>query len=236
MDQRERIINNLKIAEQQFRLACTVNLAVTNNVQTLDVPIEWTFGRHRVSYKEFGLRQDQADTISIHLEMTAMMVLAGTIKDSIANLFESPKSNLDKNVRDSYQISRMIRSAFAHGMIWPKWSIDADCLDRVFSIENIIELNTHGLHGTHVEWRHYGGPLAIFRFGRFVREVLLDDKVDPNRVLPSKPTVKCYQQGRLLMRQIEKLPADAVPIAIADGERVDLGGGHYIQLAKRQIN
>jgi hypothetical protein len=37
MDIREQrvIMNRLRIAEQQFRLACTVNLAVTNDVQAL---------------------------------------------------------------------------------------------------------------------------------------------------------------------------------------------------------
>jgi hypothetical protein len=60
MDDRETLVKKLMLAEQQFRLACTVNLAVANNVQTLDVPVEWTFGKHRVSYEDFGLRPDQA--------------------------------------------------------------------------------------------------------------------------------------------------------------------------------
>jgi hypothetical protein len=48
MDNREQRLNRLKLAQQQFRLACTVHLAVTNSIQTLDVPVERTFGRHRV--------------------------------------------------------------------------------------------------------------------------------------------------------------------------------------------
>jgi hypothetical protein len=46
MDIREQHLNRLKLAEQQFRLACTGHLAVANGLQTLDVPVEWTFGRH----------------------------------------------------------------------------------------------------------------------------------------------------------------------------------------------
>jgi hypothetical protein len=63
MDNREQHVNRLKLAEQQFRLACTVHLAVANAVQTLDVPVEWTFGKHRVSYEDFGLRPDGRDQI-----------------------------------------------------------------------------------------------------------------------------------------------------------------------------
>jgi hypothetical protein len=63
MDDRETLVKKLMLAEQQFRLACTVNLAVENNVQTLDVPVEWSFGKHRVSYEEFGLRPDQAEVL-----------------------------------------------------------------------------------------------------------------------------------------------------------------------------
>lgn len=39
-------LNRIKLAEQQFRLACTVHLVV-NGVQILDVPVEWSFGKHR---------------------------------------------------------------------------------------------------------------------------------------------------------------------------------------------
>jgi hypothetical protein len=40
MDGKDKHLNQLRLAEQQFRLACTVHLAVTNDVQTLDVPVD----------------------------------------------------------------------------------------------------------------------------------------------------------------------------------------------------
>ena len=42
-------LNRLELAEHQFRLACTVHLAVANGVQTFDVPVVRAFGRHRVT-------------------------------------------------------------------------------------------------------------------------------------------------------------------------------------------
>lgn len=79
----EDLVGKLRVAEHQFRLACTVNFAVANRAQTLDVPVEWVFGRHRVSYRDFGLRWDQAEWAAVQLEMTATCVLAGAIRDVI---------------------------------------------------------------------------------------------------------------------------------------------------------
>lgn len=229
MDKRDQHLNRLKLAEQQFRLACTVNLAVTNDVQTLDVPVIWTFGRHTVSYEDFGLRKDQAEGAASQLEMTATFVIAAAIRDAIVALFETPKSHTDQRVVAAYQISRMIRNAFAHSMIYPRWSIDNDCRNRVFEIADVIKLDTHELSDKPLDWRHYGGPLAMFQFGRFVRLDLLGDQIDPNRQKPPYPTVQNYQQGRLVMRKIDQLPEGVVPLQLSPGESLDLGGGHFIR-------
>ena len=92
MDIRDIHLNRLRAAEEQFRMACTTHLAVSNGVQPLDVPVEWVFGRHRVSYEDFGLRPDQADYAASLLEMTATFVLASTVRDALVALFPTPKS------------------------------------------------------------------------------------------------------------------------------------------------
>lgn len=233
VEDRERHLNRLRIAEQQFRLACTVHLAVTNGVQTLDVPVEWAFGKHRVSYQDFGLRHDQAENIGIHLEMTSTLVLASVVRDAIVAVFENPKAHADPNVVASYQISRMIRNAFAHSMLFPRWSIDDDCKNKVFAIDGVISLDTSKLVGKLLEWRDYGGPLAIFYFGRFVREALIGDKVDPNRALPPRPTVECYQLGRLITRRVESIPEGAEEVAtLRPGESLDLGDGYWLRTSE----
>jgi hypothetical protein len=160
-DDREQHIGRLKLAEHQFRLACTVNLAVTNRVQSLDVPVEWTFGRHRVRYLEFGLRQDQADVASCQSEMTATCVLAGVICDAVLGTFKSPKRHDNGDVVSAYQISRMIRNAFSHSMVSPRWSIDQDCKNREFTIDGVISLDTAKLHEKLLDWRDYGVRLPF---------------------------------------------------------------------------
>lgn len=231
MDNRDKHLNRLKLAEQQFRLACTVHLAVANGLQPLDVPVEWVFGAHRVSYEDFGLRPDQVEYAALHLETTATFVMMGVIRDAIVGLFDNPKTHQTHEVSVSYQISRTIRNAFAHSMLYPQWSIDEDCRDKTFSIDNVISLNTTELHGKPMDWHNYGGPLAIYYFGRFVREKLLGDRVDPNRQKPPFPSVECYQQGRLILRRIDDLPASVTEISYAgSGESIDLGDGHHLRV------
>jgi len=235
MDDREPLVKKLMLAEQQFRLACTVNLAVANNTQTLDVPVEWTFGKHRVSYEDFGLRPDQAELTAPTLEMTATFVVAAAIRDALVGCFPNPKKHVNRDVVAAYQISRMLRNAFGHSMLSPVWSIDNDCKDSLFAIDKIISLNTKGLDGKSVDWRDYGGPLAIFTFGRFVRETLLENKVDPTRKKPPFPSIVCYQQGRLLLRKIDEIPTGAVKVAEAGpGESIDLGNGHQVRVLPRR--
>lgn len=228
MDSREQQVERIKVAEHQFRLACTVHLAVTNDVQTLDVPVEWTFGSHRVSYQDFGLRPDQAPLAASALENTATFVLVSTVRDAIVECFPSPKTHSDARIIAAYQISRIIRNAFAHSMIDPVWSIDQDCADRTFEIDGVISLNTASLHGKRLDWRHYGGPLAVFHFGRFVRETLLESPVDANRELPVYPSVEAYQMGRLIWRKVNDIPPDASVIKVEPGDTVDLGDGYML--------
>ncbi|HNS85504.1 MAG TPA: hypothetical protein PKH09_01295 [Parvularculaceae bacterium] len=221
----------LKIAEQQFRLAATVNLAVTNGVQTLDVPVKWTFGQHSVRYEDFGLRPDQAPLAAACLEHTAVLAMSGVIRDAIVALFEDPKNHSDSNVVGAYQISRLVRNAFAHSFVAPTWSIDKDCRSKTFEIRDVIRLDTTELQNQPMQWPHYGGPLAIFKFGRFVRETLLGDKVDPLRETPPYPTLECYQLDRVVVRKIDHIPEGAVEVMRAGpGERIDFGDRHYLEV------
>lgn len=189
---RERHIQHLFAAELQFRLASAVRLAVTGNRQPLDLPMEWTHGQHHVRYEEIALRQDQADYAAffIHRSVTFLMVVA--IKDAIEVIAPGlPKAikkanhNIDAAIRGviqtvapktwkssdddvvtSYHIARLVRNAFAHAPLAPTWLIKAELQDKVFTIPDVINLRTAGLHQTPFDWRHYGGPLALFRLCR----------------------------------------------------------------------
>jgi len=80
---RERHTQLLLAAELQFRLASAVRLAVSAERQPLDLPIEWTHGRHRVKYAEVALRRDQADYAARLLQQSATYLMAVAVRDAI---------------------------------------------------------------------------------------------------------------------------------------------------------
>ena len=233
MDEREKQIGRLFTAELQFRLASAVRLATTRQVQPLDLPQDWTHGQHHVSYEEIALRPDQADYAAFFLHRSASFLMAVAMKDAIRAVVHNPKTAAEP-VRSAYQIARLVRNAFAHAPFSPTWSIDPDCQDVVFEVSGVIVLNTQGLHGTPFDWRHYGGPLALFRLCRFVRTEILKDVPAPRTVVPI-PQKMIYQVGDLILTTVDGIPPDAVRVEgnrLPDG-RIALPGGYIIGPAKK---
>jgi hypothetical protein len=227
MTDREHHIQQLVTAELQFRLASAVRLAVTGSRQPLDLPMEWVHGQHRVRYEEIALRPDQADHAATFLQRSATYLMAVVTKDAIRAVVADPKASPDSDVQAAYQIARLIRNAFAHAPFSPTWSIDPDCRGKTFTIPDLITLDTTDLQGTAFDWRHYGGPLALFRLGRFVRTAILKDDPAPRKMVPI-PGRAIVQQGDLILEKLDAIPPEAVPVDIKkrpDGG-VDLGGGH----------
>jgi hypothetical protein len=229
MTDREHHIQQLFTAELQFRLASAVRLAATGNRQPLDLPMEWVHGQHRVRYEEIALRQDQADYAAAFLQRSATYLMAVAMKDAIRAVVPDPKVSPISDVRAAYQIARLIRNAFAHSPFSPTWSIDPDCRDKTFAIAGLISLDTAGLQGTAFDWRHYGGPLALFRLARFVRTTILKDDSAPRTVVPI-PSRTIFQQGDLVLEKVDPIPPDAVPVEATKrlDVGIDLGGGHVL--------
>jgi hypothetical protein len=229
MTERESHIQTLFTAELQFRLASAVRLAVTGNCQPLDLPMEWTHGEHRVQYEEIALRHEQADYAACFLHRSATYLMAVAIRDAIRAVVSDPKAASDPIIRAAYQIARLVRNAFAHAPFSPVWSIDEDCRNKVFVIPGLIDLNTTGLHGTPFDWRHYGGPLALFRLCQLVRTEILKDQRSAREVVPIPDRVM-YQQGDLIIEKRDGIPPDAVSAETKwrpDGS-INLGEGHVL--------
>ncbi|MDR3676235.1 MAG: hypothetical protein P4N24_12150 [Acidobacteriota bacterium] len=235
MTEREKHIAYLFTAELQFRLASAVRLATTLNTQPLDLPKEWIHGKHRVTYEEIALRPVQADYAAYFLRRSATFLMAVAMKDAIRATVNDPKNSNNPDVRSAYQIARMIRNAFAHAPMLPTWSIDKDCRDRLFEIPNIIALNTKGLNGIPFDWRHYGGPLALFRLSQFVRIKILKDQFTAGKPV-TVPVSTVYQQGNLILQKVDAIPAGAMPIRhepLPDGS-IHLGGGYFIRPKEKE--
>ena len=196
-------IDLLFTAELQFRLASAVRLAVTMGNQPLDLPQEWSHGKHKVTYSEVALRQDQADFAAWSMHRSATFLMAVAIKDAIKAAVPDPKNVTDSDVQAAYQISRLIRNAFAHSPFNPVWSIDPDCRNRVFEVSGVVSLDTTDLQGVAFNWRPYGGPLAMLRLCRYVRFEILKDPKRTRETIPISKNIY-YQQGSLILEQIKK--------------------------------
>jgi hypothetical protein len=224
----EEHIQRLLAAELQFRLASAVRLAVTTGRQPLDLPVLWSHGRHFVGYEETALRWDQAGYAAFFVHRSATYLMAAAMKDAFRATVPDPKSSPDERTRSAYQIARLVRNAFAHAPFSPTWSIDPDCRDTIFVIPDLITLDTTGLHGRQFDWRHYGGPLALFRLCQFVRIEILKDRAPGRRVVPSPDRVT-YQQGDLILERVEEIPPGAVLLESGADGQIDLGGGHVLR-------
>lgn len=234
MSEREKHIGQLFTAELQFRFASAVRLATTLKVQPLDLPIEWTHGQHQVKYEEIALRPDQAEYAATFLHRSSTFLMAVAMKDAIRAVVPDPKNSTDPHVQAAYQIARLVRNAFAHAPFSPTWSIDLDCRAKIFAVPDIITLDTTNLDGTAFDWHHYGGPLALFRLCRFVRLEILKDQPTPRKVVPI-PGSAIYQQGDLILKKVDEIPSEAVPVAVekVPNGGVPLGHGHVIYPADK---
>ncbi len=233
MNEKERHIEWLFAAELQFRLASAVRIATTREVQPLDLPMEWVHGQHRVRYEEIALRTDQADYAAHHLHRPATFLMAVAMKDAILAVESDPKASPDSDLRGAYQIARLVRNAFAHAPFSPTWSIDDDCKGMTFAVRDLIALDTADLHGKPFDWRHYGGPLALFRLCRFVRIQMLGDDPCAQKGVPL-PTTRIVQHGDLILKEVDEIPPGATRIPPGPNGRIDLGGGHHLDTKKKE--
>ena len=208
MFSKDHHIQLLKLAEQQFRLACIVDVHASLETLPLDAPMEQTYGRHRTTWDEFGLRRDQVEYAAPALQFVSTFTMSSAMRQAFADCTPNVRDHQNPDVVAAYQITRMTRNAFAHHMLAPTWSIDRDCQNKVFRIPDVIELNTGQLNGLLFKWEHYGGHLAIWRLSQWIRFNVLDDTPPISRVLPDVPTIKVWKQGPVIARKIADLPHD----------------------------
>lgn len=220
-------VKHLFAAELQFRLASAVQLATTRKTQPIDLPTAWIHGSHRVDHAEIALRPDQAEFAAWTLHRSATFLMAVAIKDAIQAVTKSPHESGDVDIANSYQIARQIRNAFAHSPFAPVWKIDKSVSNKIFAVPDIIKLDTTDLDGRSFDWRHYGGPLALFKLCRFVRVKILKDPNTGRNDAPPSDTV-IYQMGDLIVEEISKIPDNAVVIEPLTDGSIPLGHGYSL--------
>ena len=205
---KEHHINLLKLAEQQFRLACIVRVQVMLETMPLDAPVSQSFGKHTTTWDEFGLRKDQVDYAAPTLEFVSTFVMSSAMRQVFAEHVPNAKTHENPEIVAAYQIARLTRNAFSHHMLVPTWSIDNDCRDQLYEVSGVIRLATANLNAQPLRWEDYGGHLAIWKLSQWVRFNVLNDKPPVERVLPKPPEIEVIKQGNMLARKIGELPPE----------------------------
>lgn len=206
---KEYHVNLLKLAEQQFRLACIVRVHAAIGTLPLDAPVSQSFGEHVTTWEEFGLRQDQVEYAAPALEFVSTFVMSSAMRQAFADHVPNAKEHANSDIVAAYQIARLTRNAFSHHMLAPIWSIDPDCKNQVYEVKGVIRLETRNLNSKPLQWKDYGGHLAIWELCQWVRFNVLDDKPSVDRVLPNSPTIEVIKQGELFLRKIRDLPSES---------------------------
>ena len=234
METREIHGGHLRAAEAQVRLATAVRLAVTVGRQPLELPLQWSHGKHTVHYSEVALAHEEAAFAAWHLQRSAPFLMASAALEAIRGTVATPKLHPNPQVVSADQIARMIRKAFSHSPFNPGWNLDPDCRGKRFALQGVMQLDCADLDGKPFDWRHYGGPLALLGWSRFVRCNLLGDSKSQEEA--PWPEQASYQQGDLILMKSDELPADAVSVEVDRllGSGIPLPGGHVIIPADKE--
>jgi hypothetical protein len=138
----------------------------------LDQPSGWSYGKHFMSRQEMTLSGEDAILASSVLHHSATLGLAVQIVAAIKAILPDVRESGSEVQRSAFEIARLIRNAFTHQPLEPRWSIDPDCVDVTFDVPNVIHLETSGLQGKPFIWQDYGGPISLYRLSEFARVMI----------------------------------------------------------------
>ena len=123
----------------------------------------FSFGKHVAHHGELALTPDQEEHAFSALEHCATYIAVVQIHTVLEAVHPAPFQITEPAISAAFQISRLIRNAFAHNPFAPTWEIRHAWKNRVFNVPDVITLDTTGLDGQFLRRQHYGGPLSILR-------------------------------------------------------------------------
>jgi len=191
-----------------------VRTACSFGEQPLGVPESWPFGRLIVPGSRLRLTPAEVGHAAAALEHAATFTMALTMAQALKDCLPRAREHSDPNAVAAFEVSRLLRNAYAHQPMAPVWHIDAHCRGKQYEVAGLIRLDTTTLDGRDVVWEDYGGLLALFEMSRWIRLNILGDTegAEPpydNRK-ESSSVGQIYQTGRLLVRGVPRGTAGAI--------------------------
>jgi hypothetical protein len=164
----------LRAADWYFRFAFAVSNDVRFNHHPRVEYAQLAWGQHFMTGEELNLSRDQelfAATIGEH---AATYLCALQIDSVLEDKFGPSRltQTTQQTIRTPSVIARCIRNAFAHSPLNPIWLVRPQERGS-FIIQDVIQLNTEHLNGRKLKFSDFGGPLAMLKFLRHVRQHVL---------------------------------------------------------------
>lgn len=135
--------------------------------------IGWQYGGHFIDKGELHLSDEERQVAARRVMNSITYLLAAQICEAMKRLKPPARQHPQAEVASAFEMSRLIRNAFAHDPGVPTWSIDPDCANKVFEVSGIMRLDTTNLQGQPIAWEDYGGFLAVHRLSQWVRQNVL---------------------------------------------------------------
>ena len=135
-------------------------------------PEIWTYQKHTVNNKDLNISINEENKASILFEHSSLYLMANQLDSILEIKFNDRFNHADNSIKNLSIITRVIRNAFAHNPFNPKWLFRKKFKNKLFKIENIIELNTNELENKPVKRKDYGGPLSILLMANFALDII----------------------------------------------------------------
>ena len=132
----------------------------------------FSFGQHVAHHEELALTPKQEEQAFAALEHCATYIAVIQVHTVLEAIHPDPFHIAEPATSAAFQISRLIRNAFAHNPFAPVWEIRHAWRDKVFIVPGIISLDTTGLDGQFLRRQHYGGPLTVLRLITYAESVV----------------------------------------------------------------
>jgi hypothetical protein len=132
----------------------------------------FSFGKHIATCNELSLTHQQEEHAFAALEHSASYISVVQIHTVLEAVHPDPFNISEPEIAAAFQIFRLIRNAFAHNPFAPVWEIRNAWKNKVFTVPNIISIDTSDLDKKPVRREHYGGPLSILRFIKYADSVV----------------------------------------------------------------
>lgn len=142
-------------------------IQTTNFVKNLFIKDE--FGKE-ISKLEQNFNTNDLNDYAFNLMIMSLGTLCICMDTALKDHFGSHSSkNLSTSIKDTWDLIYMIRCAFAHDPLVPKWNITKNVYKRMFSIPQLnLNVDLSILDGQELTMGNLGGLEGILKLSEFV--------------------------------------------------------------------